>query len=87
MMKAVSVVTKEYWIMGMPNNREMPMCASARMGARIMRVSLEKGIFGSLLNYLYSKSRGSTGGAGAVTFVSMLSPWRRAEESYLLMMT
>lgn len=87
MMKAVRVVTKEYWIMGMANRRAMPMWASARMGARMMRVSLEKGILGSLLNYLYSKSSGSEGRAAVVTLVSMLSLWTRGADSYLLIVT
>jgi hypothetical protein len=37
------------------------MCNTKRSGARMMRVSFEKGITGSVLNSLYSKSSGSMG--------------------------
>lgn len=53
MMKAVRAVTKEYWIMGIPNNLATAMWRIARRGARMINVSLEKSILGSPLNYLY----------------------------------
>ena len=51
----------------------------------MISVSFEKGILGSLLNYLYSKSSGSDGGTAVPALVSMFSLWTSGADSYLLM--
>jgi hypothetical protein len=59
-MKAVSIVTKEYWISGIEQVLAIWMCPTIRTGTRMIKPRLEKVIFGSAPNYLYSKSFQST---------------------------
>ena len=51
-------------MIGILSNRLTAKCMMIKIGARIIRVSFEKLILGSPLNYLYSKSSGSAEGPG-----------------------
>lgn len=53
MINAVRLVTKEYWIIGMPKKRLTAKWVTISRGAIMIKVSLEKVILGSPLNYLY----------------------------------